>query len=535
MADIVGTMKHRYFLLLSLLVFGAAIPAFADNFNLDSLFAASVGGPEGVEVLRRAKSMTVEGTISLNGQTGRFVEYVRPPMSVYQRLEFGTVSMVQAYDGRVAWQQDFNGKVSILDGFERQTMVSAAYFETVSYLFDDRVPGQAMYVGDTTIDDTLFHRVTFIPNGEDTVTAFFEAATGHMLMLYDQVDQFFMVTRYEDFRDTLGLNWSMHSKAKALNAPLRVETDFTRLAFNEDVSSVSFSPPTEIPQDFRFPADASQVTIPFVYNVGHITLTATINGERKALFILDSGASMNLYDKAALAGLHIEEVGAIPAQGVSGFDQVSLVQTDSVQIGELTLLGQVGGVIDLGWLAAMQDTSYVFGGLLGYDFLSRFPVMIDYKKNELTVFNPESFEAPAGGIEVPFSLTMQVPTVEATVAGVSGDFIVDLGNAMSLILHKPFFDSNGMDTLLADVGRNKVQTGGVGGAGMGITATVPELSFGSVTIDNVEAVVPETEAGFGGSREVAGNIGNELLSRYTVLFDYANDRMILYPKESEQD
>jgi hypothetical protein len=170
----------------------------------------------------------------------------------------------------------------------------------------------------------------------------------------------------------------------------------------------------------------------------------------------------------------------------------------------------------------------VVGGILGYDFLSRFPILVDYDDSTLTVFNPDGFEPPAGGVEVPFHLTMLVPTVSATIDSIRGDFIVDLGNAFGLVLHKRFADAERLDTVLTDQRDVQQSMGGIGGVTGGTTGKVPRFQVGDVVISDLPVLVPVGETGLAGSAELAGNIGNMVLERFRVLFDYGSARLILY-------
>ncbi len=255
---------------------------------------------------------------------------------------------------------------------------------------------------------------------------------------------------------------------------------------------------------------------------------AIVNGKKKACFILDSGASANLFHKPAMAGLDLPIVGSLPAKGIGGFEQVSMVQTDSVSIGDLTLYGQISGSVDLGKVSRATPDSTPFGGLLGYDFLSRFPVMVDYANRILTVYDPECFEPPEGGDEIPFHLTMQVPTIKAELVGIPGSFLVDLGNALGLIVHGSFVQANRLEEKLDDVRVISRPMGGIGGRITGKSAYAASFGFGDVRIHSLRVLLTEPSDGIVGSEELAGNIGNLVLEQFRVLFDYHSSRLIFY-------
>ncbi|HVP06538.1 MAG TPA: hypothetical protein VMS71_01755, partial [Candidatus Acidoferrum sp.] len=192
---------------------------------------------------------------------------------------------------------------------------------------------------------------------------------------------------------------------------------------------------------------------------------------------------------------------------------------------------QIGGSMNLKGIGQTGPDGGPFGGVIGYDFLSRFPMLIDYQSHALTVFNPDHFTAPDGGKEIPFHLTMQVPTVAGELVGDTGSFIVDLGNAFGLIVHQRFAEQNELGKKLLDVHESAGVLGGVGGGVLGKSGFATEFHFGSAVVDSLRVMMPASSEGLAGSEELAGNIGNGILQRFRPLFDYHHQRIILYPIE----
>ncbi len=173
-----------------------------------------------------------------------------------------------------------------------------------------------------------------------------------------------------------------------------------------------------------------------------------------------------------------------------------------------------------------------FGGLLGYDFLARFPVLVNYRQKKLTVYNPDSFSPPNGGKEVDFYLTMQVPTVSGELNGITGDFIVDLGNSLGLIIHNRFMRDNNLLGTLDDIQDNNKLFGGIGGAVGGKNAYAATFKMGEIMFNSLRVILPDSSQGLAGSGKLAGNIGNMMLENFLVLFDYKNSRLIFYNADS---
>jgi hypothetical protein len=255
-----------------------------------------------------------------------------------------------------------------------------------------------------------------------------------------------------------------------------------------------------------------------------------VNGKLTARFLLDSGASATMMDSSATENLSLKRVGSLPARGVAGFHKIALVRTETMQIGDVVLPGQVAGRTDLSGLIPVPEGE-TFGGILGYDFLSHFPLYIDFDRSEIRIYNPNSFTPPEGGHEVPFTLTMLVPTIEAELQGVPGKFVVDLGNAIGLVVHPRFVEEHGLDSSFTNFEDLKTVLGGVGGGVSGRAAEINSLQIGDIHIDKLRIVLPDANTGLSGSREIAGNIGTPVLRAFNLLFDYENNRIFFYPSE----
>ena len=496
--------------------------------DLDSLLVQSVGGPAAVDSVAAMRSYVAKGTMTLNGAKGRFTELYRAPNSTCMQMQFPGFEMVQGFDGETAWRRDHNGQTSTLSGAERSELINGAYYSSFSYLFPDRMPGLREYRGLDTTDGHVFHKVIVCPEGGDTATFLFDIDDSRLIHQRSNLDDMEMLSSYSDHRRVGGIVWPMHQTAQGVNVPVVIEAVYDTVLINEPIDDSVFAIGTERASDFRFPADLTLVTIPMDYHTGHIRVEAVVNGRVKVWFILDSGASANMLDLSLTEELGLEKVGGLPAKGIGGYEEVALVRTDSIAVGSLTLLGQVAGSLDLSQLTSGDLQSTRFGGVLGYDFLSRFPILIDYGQGTLTVFDPETFSAPPGGFEIPFYLTLSVPTVRGEIEGAVGDFIVDLGNPFGLILHSRFVREHGLEARLDDIRDVGSAMTGVGGEVLGQTGRAEAFRLGGVEISDLTVLVARSEGGLAQSEALAGNVGNLILQNFRLLLDYSRGSLYLY-------
>ena len=501
------------------------------EFNLDSLLVKSVGGPGAADIISNMTTYKTTGTVSLNGQPGSFVEYFAPPNRSYLKIDLMGFIMVQAYDGETAWQMDQNGQALELDGFEKREIQKGLYFNSFAYLFPNRVPGGRAYLGTTVRDGREYHRVAFYPFFLDTIETLFDIETGRRHLTLGRLDELETSTVDSDFRMIDGVLWPFHSHMETIGAPLAMAMVYDSVIINADFDPSIFEMPGKDRSDFHFPAGAKQVSIPFAFEAGHIKLPVIINGTTKVWLILDSGASANIFNVPAIESLELEEAGTLPAKGIGAYEEVKMVRTDSVSIGSLTLYDQIAGTLDMDYISGPGPDGRPFGGVLGFDFLSRFPILVNYADSTLTVYNPDDFVAPDSGSEIEFTYTMKIPTVRGELLGIPGDFVVDLGNAFGLVVHQRFAQEHNLLEKLSDVRDNPTSIGGVGGSIGGKNAFAASFKIGEVLMQSIRVLLPESSAGLAGSQELAGNIGNRMLANFKVLFDYAGGRIILYPAD----
>ncbi len=514
---------------LSIVLFVSLLGASsASGFDLDSLLVKSVGGKAGVERIRKLSTMHAECSVVLNGMSGTADVYLAMPDKMFLELQLGPYKLGQAFDGETAWARDHNGAISEITGYQKQELLTQAWFQSFSFLFDDRLPGGSEYMGEEERDGKLCHKVAFYPFDADTVFGYFDCETGLQITSVSYMDNLETVTTSEDYRTVEGIAMSFYSASTATGAPINTEFTITEVTLDAEFDHTIFSRPSTEVVDFHFPEGQDSVTVAFEYSSGHIYVPVLVNGKTKLRLILDSGASANIFHAPAVESLQLPVVAKLPAKGIGGYEEINLVQTDSLTIGDLKLYSQVAGVMNMPPIGVSPVADEPFGGVLGYDFLSRFPILIDYQAKTLTVYNPDSFVQPMGGHSVSFRLTMQVPTIEAELVGVRGDFIVDLGNAFCLIVHSDFSKNNQLESKLEDVMDVSGAVGGIGGGVKTLSAVAGSFVFGDISLTGVEVVLPDASAGLAGSSALAGNVGNRLLERFRVLFDYRASKLTLF-------
>lgn len=520
----------RVVALFAAVLMSVAAPTMA--FDIDSLLTLSIGGPAAKDSVLALESIFYRGTAVMGGMEGQLTAWVMLPDKYLLQFKSEALNITRGCSGNSVWERDQNGRVFDLSGFDRDMLRKAAYFESFAHIDPRRSTGTREYMGVHQLGPTMYHVIQFVPAGGDTTWMYLDSFTDLCDVIETRVDHLLVTTTLADYRTVNGILIPFFVRDTVDGMTGSSTTILEQADVNLTIDPVIFEKPRTVEVDFRFPSDASSVTIPFSFVESHIFVQATLNGKLKVYLLLDSGASANIYYKPTVENLDLPIIGYMPVQGVAADDSVGLVRVDSVQVGDLALYRQVAGMMDESPIGFVTMENAKFGGVLGFDFLSRFPVMIDYERYQLTVFNPEKFALPPGGTIVPFELHSKIPTTRATVAGADGNFIIDLGNAIGMVLHDEFVVSNNLEMQLEGIHDLEGGMLGVGGMAHMRGAKVQSLKIGNLDLGATKVFLPEAAGGMSASRRIDGNIGNPILKRFTVLLDYERNRLVLYPPDS---
>jgi predicted aspartyl protease len=113
-----------------------------------------------------------------------------------------------------------------------------------------------------------------------------------------------------------------------------------------------------------------------------ILLETTVNGKGPYRFVLDTGAGLTMISPqlAKRAGVRRDE--AQKAVGAGGSVEVHFGTVKALAIGEMQIEGLKVGIMDLANISKAIETD--IDGIVGYNFLSKFRVTIDYPKQTVT-------------------------------------------------------------------------------------------------------------------------------------------------------
>ncbi|MDH3891318.1 MAG: aspartyl protease family protein [candidate division Zixibacteria bacterium] len=522
-------MNRSLAMSLSVLVaFALSVPTvqgqLSDPYEILNRHYEAMGG---LEKLKAQKSSYMEATIDLvgTGLKGTLHQWSAPPIRSRQDVDLKVLTQKSGDNGEYAWNVDSNGKLQIRrdEDTEKQRKLQALMAE-----FDQLEPNSQTFKVTLEGSDTAAGvdcYVVQITNSlnEDVSRQHYDKTTFMLLKTVAVSPQGESHTWFLDYREVDGIINSFKQESITLPDGMKQIVIVTKLEINLPVEASIFEPPVSDVEDFRFTNGRDALSIPFEFIENHIYLPVTIGG-KKRLWVLDTGASVTVIDKAYALELGLTLEGQIKGQGAGNLVDVSFTRLPPFELAGLEFDEQRAASIEVASLFDRWLGMEVVG-ILGYDFLSRLVTRVDYANETLSFYHPDSFTYHGDGtiLESPISQSNFFELPVSVDGKHGGKWMLDLG-AGGMSFHYPYAEQNGILTM-----------SGVDGLGHGAGGSQPKRSlqfetieFAGHTIANPIVGTPlvKGQGGFGHT-DLTGNIGNTLLRHFVLYLDYKREQVIV--------
>jgi hypothetical protein len=270
------------------------------------------------------------------------------------------------------------------------------------------------------------------------------------------------------------------------------------------------------PQDvtsprFSFGGNASQVPAVFLRNL--IFLPVRLNGGKAGLFELDSAAEKSAVDRK-MAG-----------DTASNALQYAVLALAGVQLPFVTLPVVSGEDF-------AQQVGQPYQGTLGKDFFERVVVEVDYHRQTVQLYDPSAFTYSGQGKSFPLTFSGPVPLIHAKfdVPGkhtMSADFAVDTALDSGIIFYRGFTDSARISA--AHFKSEPASDPEVDGGAKIFLGRLNTFQIGPYALEGIVGDFTQEKTKAGADKNIAGAIGSNFLRRFTVIFDFPHQRLILEP------
>lgn len=445
-------------------------------------------------------------------------------------------SVANGIDAQGRWHQGISGMVVPNDSDEAKAVaISASWLRRFGFLIP-QTHATWQLLADGQQDGRRYVRLEATPKGGRTLTLWIDPVT-HRLDHVEWKESFLLWTqRYSDYRAVDGLQ-----------LPFRVTTSSALLgggphgATTDIANSIRILPkatidllkrPSNVVRDVAMAHGSLTATVPMHLEGGALLVEASIDGKGPMPFILDTGGqAMLTADAAKRLGIQTKGSGLSAGSG-PGSMTTAYARIDHLTLGDADISNQPFVVMPFPYSAYERGTGREpIAGILGLEIFQRFAVTLDYDHEQLILqpFNRDREPATGKGDVLPIHFTADIPLVTAALDGKPGTFGIDSGNSGYTLVFPQWAEHE--DLLSHYENGLPYLTGGVGGLYTAHLSHVHSLQLGSSAMNNVLALLTRADAGATGNPSEAGNIGQDVLARFDVHFDYRRQEMVLMPRE----
>ncbi|NJM24369.1 MAG: hypothetical protein HC859_01415 [Bacteroidia bacterium] len=281
--------------------------------------------------------------------------------------------------------------------------------------------------------------------------------------------------------------------------------------------------------------DRRRVDIPIEIHNNLVVVPVVLNGMLPLKFIIDTGVRT-----AILTQKTFTDILNLPYSrkySISGPGGVKLVDAYVVNNVTLSLPGITGRghamlVLEEDYLELRNYLGTDVHGILGYELFSRFIVEINYERHTMTLRTPGRFRKRRRYQTLPIKVEDTKPylVTDITLANgkvVKAKLLLDSGASHGLILD-PSSDPN---ITVPDSTVSSVIGRGLGGEITGKVGRIAALKMGDYVLKTPIANFPDPNSYMDslktGSTFRNGAIGGEVLSRFTVIFNFPKEEVYL--------
>ena len=293
------------------------------------------------------------------------------------------------------------------------------------------------------------------------------------------------------------------------------------------------------PLGFSLAGGKTRVEIPIEIHNNLVVVPVILNDAVPLKFILDTGVRTAILTQKTFSDiLNLAYSRKYTISGPGGAKLVDAYVTNNVSLELPGVHGRGHALLVLGedYLELRNYLGTDVHGIIGYELFSRFIVEIDYEKKVLTLMTPKRFKPKRRFHKLPIRIEdtkpyLTTPVVLQDGTQLTAKLLVDSGASHGIML-EPSSDER---IKVPDSAVSSVIGRGLGGEITGKVGRISSLVVGPYVLEDAIANFPDPNSYFDslktGETDRNGAIGGEVLSRFTVIFNFPKEE-IYFKKNS---
>lgn len=287
--------------------------------------------------------------------------------------------------------------------------------------------------------------------------------------------------------------------------------------------------------------NARKVVIPFKFINNLIFIPMTVNGV-ELTFLLDTGVAENTIFSLENKEMTLPSMEKMKFSGLGGNASIEGFKSDRniAKIGNHIVNNSLILYIILDEdFNISPHVGIPVNGILGYHFFKDYPVIIDYSSKKITVFKDQQLflKKVQKFDELPISIEKSKPYIDTEVEMINekktSKLLIDLGNSDAIWL---------FPTLIKDFVYNRPNIEDFLGRGFngdiyGKRSRIHNFYLGGFKFEKPLTAMPDEYSiqHLNLVKERKGSLGGDIMRRFTVAFDYQNEKLYLRKNRNYDD
>ena len=275
-------------------------------------------------------------------------------------------------------------------------------------------------------------------------------------------------------------------------------------------------------------------TIPFELHGEHIFIRIKVNQSEPLNFIFDTGASATVLSQKKAKRLKMSHTGFTHVRTNKGPSIAYFSRNNTLEVSGIIIEDVRVTQLSLDHLDRVMERRV--DGIIGHDLLDNYVVLVNYDNYSLQVYNKNAFQAPAHFSSHKIELISGRPYIDAELTLANGEmlggrFQLDNGSGSSITVYSPFVDEHNLSSKVGQT--DLIYTMSFSGVtDKNYAGRLEQLDVGNYRLTNIPIRLNRSLYHKRAFKDGIGHIGNEVLKRFNIAFDYSRGISYWYPNRS---